>query len=130
MNRRHLALVLASAATVAVSALAVSRGYATDDAPPPSASNVAPPIASTGEPVAINIVDFAFDPESIMVAPGTSVIWTNSDSASHSVRSDDAKFTEQTMKTGATATATFAAPGTYNYICGLHPFMTATIVVA
>lgn len=133
---RRLPLLFVATITVAVCALAVSRGYATNDQAPASnpasagGTGAAGTAEATGSIVQIKIADFAFEPATVTVAAGTAVTWTNVDTASHSVRSNNAMFEEQTMKTNATAKATFASPGTYNYICGLHPFMTATIVVS
>ena len=38
-------------------------------------------------------------------------------------------FGSQALDTGAHYTFTFTKPGTYNYLCTIHPFMTATVVV-
>jgi plastocyanin len=128
MNSLRGMVVGAAVVTAAVSAFAVGRAVSTDDAA--SAGRDAPPVeAPAGEVTEIVIADFAFDPETIEVAAGTSVRWTNDDSASHSVRSGGGAFAEQTMAQGDTAVATFAEPGTYDYICGIHPSMSATVVV-
>jgi plastocyanin len=34
-----------------------------------------------------------------------------------------------TMQAGATFRYTFAAVGTFNYLCTIHPFMTAVVTV-
>ena len=60
---------------------------------------------------------------------GTPVVWTNKDAFAHSVRANVGSFDEQTMKAGQTATVTFAKPGTYAYVCGIHNSMTGTVVV-
>ena len=77
----------------------------------------------------MRIVDFAFTPVSLTVRAGTTVTWTNADSFAHSIRSPDGAFDEATMETGQTAPVTFAKPGTYAYVCGIHNSMTGTVVV-
>ncbi len=41
--------------------------------------------ASTSGEVALELADYAFSEESITVAPGTVITWTNQDSAQHNV---------------------------------------------
>lgn len=80
---------------------------------------------SATESVAIE--GFAFSPLRLSVGVGTTVTWTNHDSATHDVTS--AEFTAQasawdyysgTMGTNDTASYTFAEPGAYEYYCAIH----------
>jgi plastocyanin len=66
---------------------------------------------------------YRFSPEAISVAAGTTVTWNNSDNFTHSVQFLDGGLPTEpmTMQPGASATFTFAAPGTYSYVCHLHP---------
>jgi plastocyanin len=129
VQHRRLSLGLVSAATIAVCAMAVSCGDATNDSAAPFVgSSTAVGVVAT-DPMAVALVDFAFVPEMLTVPVGSSIVWTNNDSVAHSVRTNDGSFAEQAMKPGATATATFAKAGSYAYICGVHPFMTGTVVV-
>jgi len=63
------------------------------------------------------------------VAAGTTVTWTNQDTAGHTVTADDGSFASKTIETGGTFSQTFSTPGTYAYHCAVHPNMKATIVV-
>ncbi len=76
---------------------------------------------------AITIKDYSFNPSQLSVKAGTTVTWTNMDAASHSIRSDT--FSSDVLGTGGTFGYTFTAAGTYSYHCGVHPYMTGTIVV-
>jgi plastocyanin len=79
--------------------------------------------------VSIDIKGFAFAPATIMVMRGTTVTWTNLDSASHTVSADGYEFDSGTLKKGDTFSQTFNDAGTFAYHCNFHPSMTGTIVV-
>jgi amicyanin len=82
---------------------------------------------------AVAIEDFKFMPARVQVDAGTTVTWTNRDSAPHTATADDdalrQKFDTRVIKQKASASVTFDKPGTYAYVCDLHPFMKATVVV-
>jgi plastocyanin len=87
-------------------------------------------VAATA-PNAVSIDNFAFAPQTITVAAGTTVTWTNHDDEGHTVVSDDspALFKSAGLDTDDSFTFTFAKAGTYKYHCSIHPRMTGTIVV-
>jgi plastocyanin len=87
------------------------------------------PSAAAGGPGAVTIKDFAFAPGSITVPAGSTVTWTNQDSASHTVTADDGSFDSKALATGATFSQAFPKAGTYTYHCSIHTSMTATVVV-
>lgn len=78
---------------------------------------------------AVTIDNFAFAPAAITVKVGTTVTWTNKDQDAHTVTAQDRSFSSAPLNTGATYQFTFTKPGTYAYLCTIHPFMTATVVV-
>lgn len=78
---------------------------------------------------AVAIKDFAFAAKIVTVAKGTTVTWTNGDTAKHSVVSTDTSFVSNDLPQGATFQHTFDTVGTFTYICGIHPYMTGTITV-
>ena len=65
----------------------------------------------------------------LVVAPGTTVTWTNADDSPHTVREKDGKFKSAALDTDDKFSQTFAAPGEYEYFCSIHPYMTGKIVV-
>ena len=79
--------------------------------------------------VAIDIVDFAFNPASVEVTEGTTVTWTNQDSAPHTATGDNGEFDTGQLAQGGSASVTFDTAGTYAYHCAVHPDMVASIVV-
>lgn len=86
--------------------------------------------AAKGATVQVNIFNYKFDPETVTIAAGTTVTWTNKDEVPHTVASSDKSFKGSAgLDTGDSYSYTFDKPGTYKYYCTLHPFMTGTIVV-
>jgi plastocyanin len=78
---------------------------------------------------AVKIDNFIFSPNSITVAAGTTVRWTNQDDIPHNIVSDDKSFKSKALDTDETFAYTFTKPGTYTYFCSIHPKMTGKIVV-
>ncbi len=73
------------------------------------------------------IEDLAFAPETLTVEAGDTVTWVWRDgSIKHDVSGDD--FASEAMSEG-TFRNRFDDPGTYDYVCTLHPNMTGTIEV-
>jgi plastocyanin len=79
----------------------------------------------------VMIKDYAFSPKALTVTVGTTVTWTNMDSAPHTVTvsSGPEKFDSGTLQKGDSFSFTFTRPGTYSYYCAVHPDMTAKVVV-
>ena len=75
----------------------------------------------------VAIEDLAFEPETLAVEAGDTVTWTWNDGAiAHDVAGDD--FQSESMSEG-TFRHRFDEPGTYEYVCTLHPNMAGTIEV-
>jgi plastocyanin len=94
----------------------------------PSAGEAAAVQAAAG-PTAVRIDNFNFTPPTLVVAPGTTVTWTNADDDVHTVVEKDRKFKSAALDTNDTFSQTFTAPGEYEYFCSLHPRMVGKIVV-
>jgi plastocyanin len=95
-----------------------------------------PTIPTPPPAVAVTIQDFAFDPPLVTVPVGTTVTWTNQDSAPHQIVSDatplfslGALFTSNQLLQGQKFSFTFNNAGTYAYHCGIHLFMKGTVTV-
>ena len=78
---------------------------------------------------AVEIRGFAFEPERVEAAAGQEVLWTNHDSAEHTVTQVGGGFDSGSLAAGATFTARFDRPGSYRYVCALHPAMRGVVVV-
>jgi plastocyanin len=92
-----------------------------------SSSVTAPAARVTGD--AVNIDNFAFVPATLTVAAGSTVTWTNRDEEPHTVVANDGSFHSPGMGSQATFSYKFATAGTFDYVCSIHPFMHATVVV-
>jgi amicyanin len=126
-------LLAAATAGAALTLSACGGGPSSAAAAPASAapSPAAPsPVVSTS-PVAttsVSIANFAFSPAAITVKVGATVTWTNKDQDAHTVAITGAPVS-QPLQNGDTYTHTFAQPGTYSYLCTIHPFMRGVVVV-
>jgi len=78
--------------------------------------------------VAVAIADFKFDPQTVNVPVGGSVIWTNNDAPQHTATAAG-NFDTGAIDAQASMSVTFEAAGSFTYICSFHPFMTGTVVV-
>ena len=81
--------------------------------------------AALAAPAAVGITsvemrDFAFSTPNIRVAPGTTVTWTNADSAEHTVTFRDGAVNSGLLAQGQSFRYTFTTPGTYDYYCIPH----------
>jgi len=80
----------------------------------------------------IEVKDFAFKPGSATVKVGTKVTWTFKDDAAHSIEAvgGGAEPTKSPdLKGGGTYSFTFTKPGAVSYRCGIHNYMTGTVMV-
>lgn len=71
----------------------------------------------------------SFKPDSLTIKVGDIVTWINKDSYNHTVKAKTGEFDSGNMASGAKFSFTFDKEGTYDYICGIHTFMTGKIVV-
>ena len=118
MTRKHVWILgLATPVMIAMLLLfAGSSGVTANDRPP----------ATTAE---VKIDNFSFEPQTLSVAVGTTVTWTNKDDIPHTTVSTDGVFKSKVMDTDEKFSYTFAKAGTYPYYCTIHPKMTGKIVV-
>jgi plastocyanin len=83
--------------------------------------------------IEVDIKSFAFDPKTIAITKGDTVVWTNMDAAPHRVISDigsvKTELDSQTLAKGDTYSHTFSELGTYAYHCSIHTSMKGEIIV-
>jgi amicyanin len=136
-RRRGMLIVGLGAALIAAVALIISfaRGGGTSTygmqgmnmagMTAPANAQAGPAIATTS----VSISGFAFGPTSATVKVGSTVTWTNNDAVDHTVTFDGKTIDSGDLNRGDTFSHTFTKPGTYHYICTIHPFMHGTVTV-
>jgi plastocyanin len=80
----------------------------------------------------VKIEQYAYGPSSLNVTQGDTVTWTNLDSVEHDVvvTSGPESFRSPLLSKGESWSHTFTSPGSYSYICSLHPDMRAAVAAA
>ena len=85
----------------------------------------------TGPGTQVSMKDIKFNPGTVTIKPGGKVTWTNDDSVGHDVTADDFESgSPGGIDGGSTFSHTFKKPGTYNYVCSVHPGMKGSVKVA
>ena len=82
-----------------------------------------------GLPEEIVVDNFEYQPASLTVSVGDTVEWDNKDGVDHSATSQTGGF-DVALPAGKSGTFVAKTPGTFDYICTLHPNMKATLTVA
>jgi plastocyanin len=77
---------------------------------------------------------YAPDNVTLVIGVNNSVTWSNDDTVPHTVTSTSvpsgaSSFDSGNMVAGAKFTETFTVPGTYQYHCSYHSWMTGTVTV-
>ncbi|MBU6398922.1 MAG: cupredoxin domain-containing protein [Verrucomicrobia bacterium] len=85
-----------------------------------------------GATVKVDIANFSFTPQIVTINTGDTVEWIMQDQATeHNVVSTTPAgiLGSPLLMVGQTYSFTFQTPGTYDYECSLHTFMTGTVIV-
>lgn len=129
-------LVLAGCGGGASATSSTSPTATTATAPTTAPTTAPSPTAGSGGGQAAvkigGVGTYSFSPGTMSVKVGTTVTWTNTTQAPHTVTSDSgdpASFNGSLDSSGSTFSFTFTQAGTYNYHCSVHPYMMATITV-
>ena len=77
----------------------------------------------------VDIVEFTYQPDPVVVQAGGKVIWQNQDTAPHTATADDGSFDTGTIEKGKIGSETFKEAGTFTYFCEIHPTMHGTVEV-
>ena len=88
-----------------------------------------PSLAASPDPNTIVIKGFMFTPTNMTIKAGSKVTWTNQDEEPHTVSSDNGTFRSAALDTDESYSFKFDKPGTYHYVCTIHPRMIGTITV-
>src|SRR5436190_1141489 len=77
----------------------------------------------------VRIQNFAFDAQIVAIGVGSTIRWTNMDTASHTSTSDTGNWNSGNINPNGTYLFTFNTPGVFPYHCVIHPSMTGQIWV-
>lgn len=77
----------------------------------------------------VDIVEFTYQPDPVVVQVGGKVIWQNQDTAPHTATADDGSFDTGVIEKGKIGSETFKEAGTYTYFCEIHPTMHGSVEV-
>lgn len=115
-----------------LSILVIACSQSNASAPAQSSPQPAQPAVSagnSGNAVAVAIKGFKFVPAEVNIKAGETIVWTNEDSAPHTVESADGVLKSDELSKGDKYSYTFTKPGKHDYICGIHPSMKGSVTV-
>jgi plastocyanin len=79
----------------------------------------------------VRISGFVFRPAVLRATTGSVIKWTNDDPAAHTVTSSKGSpLTSRRLQKGDAYTFRFSGPGTYAYLCAIHPAMKGRVIVS
>jgi plastocyanin len=125
-------MVILLAAVIAVLGLVVGTGSAAGGTDVAGSTDVGDGTAAVSKVLLNTVVikNFAFGPATMVVAPGTKISVVNQDRAPHTITAVNKSFDTGTISGGQRGEFTAPnTPGTYPYVCTIHPSMTGTLIV-
>ncbi len=143
-GRRAIGGAVIGVAVAVLVAVAATAVYTIDaDTAPPNYSACGPGRSTAPNAVQVSIYSgssnsanppgYTPDKITLVIGVNNTVTWTNNDSVHHTVTTTSApasaSFNSGNMNAGESCTHTFTVPGTYQYDCAYHVWMTGTIVV-
>ncbi|HVD40698.1 MAG TPA: cupredoxin family copper-binding protein [Solirubrobacterales bacterium] len=96
---------------------------------PESTESEPAPSGEAAKSEKVDIVEFTYQPDPVVVQVGGKVNWQNQDTAPHTATADDGSFDTGTIEKGKTGSETFKEAGTFTYFCEIHPTMHGTVEV-
>lgn len=119
-------LLATTAALLCLAGLAACGDTTADD---PSAAGCT---SGTGTTVVVEIPEFAFDPSPVEVEACDSVVWVNAHTQAHtSTGGGEKTWSTDNIAPGARSEPVlFEEPGSFSYLCALHPFMEGVVEVS
>lgn len=125
MKRRMIAAAVLAALVVP---LVILAGCSSTTKTTPTTPKKPTTTPSTSK-VTVTMIDFAFQPATLTIKPGTRVTWVNNGAVAHEPAGTG--FDTGPIQPGASASHTFTTAGTFPYKCVIHPsVMTGTITVS
>ncbi|MEU0504885.1 plastocyanin/azurin family copper-binding protein [Nocardia sp. NPDC005998] len=138
MVRRAISTRVAAGFVLATTLLLAGCGSSETKSPAPATTAETSSQASTAKSgdtktaaVTVDVADMKFSPADVTVKVGDTVTWKFKDSVPHTVQGigDKAMGINSPIFDRGQWSYTFIAPGTYRYLCSLHPQMRGTVTV-
>jgi plastocyanin len=107
-------------AGIGAGALLLSTSSASAAAPGQTSVNIVQPSAAS---------KWGYAPGTLRVQPGTWITWSNDGEDPHTVTAVDGSFDSGNLDPSQGFSWFFADPGTFAYLCTLHPWMTGKVIV-
>ena len=127
MKRGLIATAVIAAILVPLVVLA-GCGSSTKTTPTTPTTPKKPTTTPSTSKATVTMIDFAFQPATLTIKPGTTVTWVNNGAVAH--EPSGTGFDTGPIQPGQSASHTFATAGTIAYKCLIHPtVMTGTIIV-
>ena len=129
MTSRLRSAALPVAAVFAVAASGCGTG---SDLPSHSTTSSSVPTTDTGATVHIVMRSLFFNPPAVNAPVGQRVTWTNEDVAAHNVTYVSGprfRSSRRRLTRGEQFSIKLTQVGTIHYVCTIHPFMKATLIV-
>jgi plastocyanin len=125
-------LIAISAGALALAAVGCGGGGGGSSTSASSAPASSAPVS--GNVAKVSMKSIQFNPKTLTVDKGTTVVWTNDDPVGHDVTKQSGPGPQFSSGSGdigggGTYKQTFNTPGTIKYVCTVHPGMTGTIIV-
>jgi plastocyanin len=105
-------------------------GSAPKSSSTPASTSTAAPAPAQGATVQVTMMNTAFNPAQSTGKVGQTVKWTNQDGVPHNVTAvKGGSFKSKDLQPGQSYSYKLASAGTIQYVCTIHPNMTATLHV-
>lgn len=88
------------------------------------------PASPTPTTATVTITSDAFAPNAVTISVGSTVMWMNKDSATHSVVADSGAFSSGALAAGTQYSYMFPSAGTFTYHDGSNSSMVGTVTVS
>lgn len=126
-------MAIASAFLVILLSLSSCRPNSHETTSQPQITTSQTPTKSQASPktadATVKIHNFKYEPANLAIAVGKTVQFINTDEEPHTATATDGAFNSKALDTNQTWNYTATKPGTFPYICSIHPFMKGTLTV-
>ncbi len=132
MFRARRRALIPVAGLLLASALAACGGSGSGGNGMDMSAHPAATATATSGTATVTIKGFAFNPSTLVINKGMTVKFVQEDSIGHNVEGatqGSVIHSPPVLNQGQSYSVTFSKPGTYDYLCTIHPNMRGTVIV-